>query len=69
VLGAFDKVKEMTISTAFGAAFVIVSSLLLLFCHLLTIQTAVVVRVISEAIVCVMRSFHALPLISKRANS
>lgn len=69
VLGAFDKVKEMTISTAFGAAFVIVSSLLLLFCHLLTIRTAVIVRVISEAIVCVMRSFHALPLISKRANS
>lgn len=69
VLGAFDKVKEMTVSTAVGAGFVIVSSLLLLFCQLLTIQTAVIVRVISEAIVCGMRSFHALPLIRRRANA
>jgi len=63
VLGAFEKVKEMTLSTAVGAGFVIVSSLLLLFCNMLTIQTAVVVRVISEAIVCGMRTFHAFPLI------
>ena len=68
VLGAFDKVKEMTLSTSVGAAFVILASLALLFFHALTIQTAVVLRVISEAIVCAMRAWNAFPILKPQAG-
>lgn len=68
VLGAFGKVKEMTASTALGAVFVIIASVLLLSLGLLTIQSAVIVRVVSEAIVCVMRCRYSLPILKARGK-
>ena len=68
VLGAFDKVKEITLSASVGAAFLILTSLALLFLHALTIQTAVVLRVISEAIVCAMCAWSAFPILKSRTE-
>lgn len=65
VLGSRNRVRQMTLSTATGALVAIVMSVTLCFAGVLDLWTAVAVRVLSEAVTCGMRAYHALPLILK----